>query len=238
MRPCNCTGKFGQPRLSQQICDLTVTQLTPHSAPKRGINLWAVFFPSFTPVRNLTVTGMSPKAWFMPTRLLPSFEGASSTKHMRNHSPQKKGGETKNSRALPLPLLNTKSMGQPQLTSTKSIPPFPISLAITSAAEASTLGLLPANWTPNIFSDGWRRRRDHSSLEPERRDCVTATKRCNSTFRRLTREKMIYSLHKWCPHRGQYITFERAFEIMRTFSLGFGCKNSPGFLLSSAGPDL
>ena len=41
---------------------ILVKQLMPHFPFKRGINLWAAFFPSLTPVRSLMVTGILPNA--------------------------------------------------------------------------------------------------------------------------------------------------------------------------------
>jgi hypothetical protein len=58
---------------------LTVKQAAPHSLANLGISLCALFFPSFTPVLNLTVTGISPNALFIPTKMRPSLPGASRT---------------------------------------------------------------------------------------------------------------------------------------------------------------
>jgi hypothetical protein len=57
----------------------TVMAATFHSAPILGISLCALLRPSLTPVRSLTVKGISPSARFIPTRIFPSFPAASST---------------------------------------------------------------------------------------------------------------------------------------------------------------
>ena len=57
----------------------TVIAEAPHSVARRGMSLCAVLRPSLTPVRSLTVTGMSPKDLFIPTTILPSLPAASST---------------------------------------------------------------------------------------------------------------------------------------------------------------
>ena len=43
------------------------------------MSLWALLRPSLTPVRSLTVTGISPSALFIPTTIFPSRPAASST---------------------------------------------------------------------------------------------------------------------------------------------------------------
>ena len=68
-------------------------------------------------------------------------------------------------RAEPLPVLYTRSIGQPQFTSTKSRLPAH-SLPMISAAGTSSWGLLPAICMPKTDSEGCRRTRDHSSFEP------------------------------------------------------------------------
>lgn len=60
------------------VIKLTVTALMPHGW-SFGINLCAVFLPSFTPVRTLMVRGMSPNALFIPRSIFPSRFGASRT---------------------------------------------------------------------------------------------------------------------------------------------------------------
>ena len=50
-----------------------------HSLLRRGMSLCAVFRPSLTPVRSLTMTGISPSALFIPMRIFPSRPAASST---------------------------------------------------------------------------------------------------------------------------------------------------------------
>ena len=55
--------------------------------------------------------------------------------------------------------------------------PRPHSLIIVSAVGTSVAGLLPAICTPNIVSDGCRLTKDHSSLEPERKDVARPTDR-------------------------------------------------------------
>ena len=87
---------------------------------------------------------------------------------------QLQDGHYKNVRAEPLPVRKTRSIGQPQFKSMKSMPPLH-SLVITSAVETSVAGLLPATCTPNIVSDGCRLTKDHSSLEPERKDVARPT---------------------------------------------------------------
>ena len=67
------------PETLKEVKYLTVMHPAPNSGPRRGINLWAVLRPSFTPVRSFTVTGMSPRALFIPTIILPSLAAASST---------------------------------------------------------------------------------------------------------------------------------------------------------------
>ena len=80
----HATEKKLQLSRSYQVEKLTVIQDAPNSGPSLGINLCAVFFPSFTPVLSLTVNGMSPSALFMPTMIRPSFPTASSTAHNVN----------------------------------------------------------------------------------------------------------------------------------------------------------
>src|SRR6266404_4905483 len=82
-------------------------------------------------------------------------------------------GQKKNARAEPLPVRNTRSIGHPQFRSTKSISLH--SFAKTSAVGTSVAGLLPATCTPNIVSHGCRRTKDHSSLEPERKEAARPT---------------------------------------------------------------
>ncbi len=83
-------------------------------------------------------------------------------------------GASQNIQAEPLPDLNTKSMGHPQLRSTKSTL-LPISFAMTSAVGTSVFGLFPATCTPNIDSEGCRLTSDHSSLEPDKKDVAKPT---------------------------------------------------------------
>lgn len=75
-----------------------MTALTPHSFWKRGMSLCATGWLLLTPVRILTVSGTSPSTFDMPTSDLPSFPACAR-------------------RADPAPLLKTRSIGQPQLTS-------------------------------------------------------------------------------------------------------------------------
>src|SRR6266702_2887693 len=153
---------------------------TFHSAPILGINLCALLRPSLTPVRILTVKGISPSARFIPTRIFPSLPAASSTVGDMSDStlstPYLNVSREKNVRAEPLPVRNTRSIGHPQFRSTKSIPPLH-SFANTSAVGASEVGLFPATCTPNIVLDGCRRTKDHSSLEPERKEVARPTNR-------------------------------------------------------------
>lgn len=153
---------------------------TFRSAPILGINLCALLRPSLTPVRSLMVKGISPSARFIPTRIFPSFPAASNTVgHMSDNSfstPYLHVSRERNVRAEPLPVRNTRSIGHPQFKSTKSMPPLH-SFANTSAVGASVMGLLPATCTPNIVSDGCRRTKDHSSLEPARKEVAKPTNR-------------------------------------------------------------
>jgi len=150
-----------------------VMQPTPHSELSLGMSLCAVLRPSLTPVRSLTVTGISPSALFIPTTIRPSFAGVSSTgSHIVSQS--KVIVERDDLRADPLPVLNTRSMGQPQFMSTKSIP-LANSLPRTSAVGTIVEGLLPASWTPKMYSDGCRRTRDHSSREEVRKEVARPT---------------------------------------------------------------
>lgn len=156
------------------------------------MSLCAVFLPSLTPVRSLTVRGMSPSALFIPTRILPNLPGVSSTveKVRTNHNYEdvrqhrafgryqtiEDSFEIRKvySRAEPLPDRNTKSIGHPQFKSTKSTPPEN-SLPMISATEVNGAGLLPASWIPNMLSDGCLRTRDHSSLEPCKKEVASPT---------------------------------------------------------------
>ena len=151
---------------------LTVIADTPNSGPNRGISLCAVFFPSFTPDLSFTVTGISPSALFMPTTILPSFPTASRT---NARQPQTSVYNRGNLRAEPEPVLYTRSIGQPQLRSTKSR--FPAhSRPMISAAGTRSVGLLPAICMPNVASDGCRRTSDHSSFEPCKKDMARPTR--------------------------------------------------------------
>lgn len=150
---------------------------TFHSELILGISLCDVLWPSFTPVRSFTVSGISPSALFMPARIFPSFPAASSTSATPSVDMARKrkpSQEERDVRAEPLPVRKTRSMGHPQFRSTKSRPPAH-SRAITSAVETSVAGLLPASWTPNICSEGCRRTRDHSSFEPVRKEVARPT---------------------------------------------------------------
>jgi hypothetical protein len=135
--------------------------------------LWAVFRPSFTPVRSFTVTGISPRALFIPTTIFPSLAGASSTTKDLYTELSKKD-MTRDTQAEPLPVRKTKSIGQPQFRSTKSMLP-PHSFDMTSAAGTRMAGLFPASWTPNVRSDGCLRTSDHSSFDPARNDVARPT---------------------------------------------------------------
>lgn len=126
----------------------TVTALTPHSFWNRGMSLCAVGWLLLTPVRILTVRGVSPRTLLMPTSDLPSLPAWARS-------------------AEPAPLLKTRSIGQPQLMSwcaqvtksagrafvrerlayapRKSIWVF---LTIASAAGTSTWGFEPQICTP------------------------------------------------------------------------------------------
>ena len=48
---------------------------------------------------------------------------------------------------------------------------------MTSAVGTRFAGLFPATWTPKTDSDGCRRTRDHSSLEPARKEVARPTER-------------------------------------------------------------
>lgn len=63
--------------LYRRIPRLTVIQPAPHSAEARGISLCATLWLSLMPVRSFTVTGISPKARFIPVMILPSFPAES-----------------------------------------------------------------------------------------------------------------------------------------------------------------
>jgi len=142
-----------------------------HSVLRRGISLWAVFRPSLTPVRSFTVTGISPRALFMPIKILPNFPGVSSTKEYMS---MQKEILSYDAHAEPLPVRKTRSIGQPQLMSTKSM--FPAhSLAMISAVGTRVEGLFPATWTPNIDSEGCRLTKDHSSFDPPRNEVASPT---------------------------------------------------------------
>ena len=79
-----------------------------------------------------------------------------------------------NVQAEPLPVRKTRSIGQPQLISTKST--FPThSFAMTSAVGTMVTGLFPAICTPKVDSEGWRRTSDHSSLDPDRNEVASPT---------------------------------------------------------------
>jgi hypothetical protein len=164
---------------------------TFHSALILGISLWAVFRPSLTPVRNLIVRGISPSALFIPVRIFPSFPAASSTvSSMSIKYPLLEGGRYDDVRAEPLPVRKTRSIGQPQFKSIKSMP-RPHSFIIVSAVGTRVAGLLPATCTPNIVSDGCRLTKDHSSLEPERKDVARPTDRLLSVS-----QKIVYRVQK------------------------------------------
>lgn len=70
--------------------------------------------------------------------------------------------------------MNTRSIGQPQFRSTKSIL-GPHSRAIASAAGTKVAGLFPASCTPKIPSEGCLRTRDHSSFDPARKEVANPT---------------------------------------------------------------
>lgn len=146
-----------------------------HSAPILGISLWALLRPSLTPARILMVRGISPSALFIPISIFPNFPAASSTvsEESFQHSIPRRTLQ-RAIRAEPLPVRKTRSIGQPQFKSMKSMPPLH-SLAINSAVGTSVAGLLPATCTPNIVSDGCRLTKDHSSLEPDRKDVARPT---------------------------------------------------------------
>ena len=76
--------------------------------------------------------------------------------------------------------------------SMKSMPP-PHSLVITSAVGTSVAGLLPAICTPNIVSDGCRLTKDHSSLEPERKDVARPTDCLLSVSQEIVRKTLTFS---------------------------------------------
>lgn len=137
------------------------------------MSLCALFFPSFTPVRNFTVIGISPSALFMPAMILPSLPAASST-IMHCQQVENIQVHNRDAHADPLPCLYTRSIGHPQLRSTKSR--FPAhSRPMVSAAGTRSEGLLPASCTPNMDSEGCRRTSDHSSFEPCRKESARPT---------------------------------------------------------------
>ena len=148
---------------------------TFHSAPILGISLWALLRPSLTPVRILMVRGISPSALFIPISIFPNLPAASSTVSVEPFQRSiPRGTLQRTIRAEPLPVRKTRSIGQPQFKSMKSMPPLH-SLAINSAVGTSVAGLLPATCTPNIVSDGCRLTKDHSSLEPDLKDVAKPT---------------------------------------------------------------
>jgi hypothetical protein len=105
--------------------------------------------------------------------------------------------------AEPLPVLNTRSMGHPQLTSTKSM--FPAhSFERTSAVGTRDEGLFPATWTPKIPSLGCLRTNDHSSLDPWRKEVARPTEKHRASLRLASYidfDFLTYFLHKLCqPH--------------------------------------
>ena len=147
---------------------------TFHSALILGISLWALLRPSLTPVRILMVRGISPSALFIPISIFPNFPAASSTVSKESFQRSIPRTLQRAIRAEPLPVRKTRSIGQPQFKSMKSM--FPLdSFAINSAVGTSVVGLLPATCTPNIVSDGCRLTKDHSSLEPDRKDVARPT---------------------------------------------------------------
>jgi len=121
------------------------------------------------------VRGISPSALFIPISIFPNFPAASSTAGEASfqHSIPRQTLQ-RAIRAEPLPVRKTRSIGQPQFKSIKSMPP-PHSLAISSAVGTSVAGLFPASCTPNIVSDGCRLTKDHSSLELDRKDVARPT---------------------------------------------------------------
>jgi len=149
-------------------------------------------------------------------------------------------GRKKNARALPLPALKTKSIGHPQLTSTKSTPPEPNSCAMASAAETRTLGRFPASWTPKMDSEGWRRRRDHSSFEPERSGRERATVWAGWWIKMELGAGgyKTYFRRRWCLRLDRRRVFGRAFFLMSKRCIENTERNLRGFLLSSMEPDL
>ena len=180
VRPCSCVCDRIPHADGVAYIKLTVMAATFHSAPILGINLCALLRPSLTPVRSLIVKGISPRARFIPIRIFPSFPAASNTVgEMSDNSlstPYSHVSRERNVRAEPLPVRNTRSIGHPQFKSTKSMPLLH-SFANTSAVGARVMGLLPAICTPNIVSDGCRRTKDHSSLEPARKEVAKPTNR-------------------------------------------------------------
>src|SRR5258708_29704850 len=177
--------------LVKRLGGLTAMAATFHSAPILGINLCALLWPSLTPVRILIVRGISPSALFIPIRIFPNFPAAHSTVSEEDLSTFCfKTDTAKSVRAEPLPVLKTRSIGQPQFKSTKSMPLPLHSLAMTSAVGTSVVGLLPATCTPNIVSDGCRLTKDHSSLEPDKRAVARPTM-CPMNF---LKEKHILAL--------------------------------------------
>ena len=150
-----------QYKWSYRLSLLTETAPAPQACAL-GKSLCAVGRLSFTPVRILTVTGMSPRAYDMPLTIFPSLVPMLSTTNVNRI---RAVGTLVDLRALPAPCWYTKSIGQPQLRSTKSILPSHC-LPMTSAVLAKLAGVLPAIWTPKMRSEGCRRTSDHSSFEP------------------------------------------------------------------------
>lgn len=120
-------------------------------------------------------------------------------------------------RADPLPCLNTRSIGHPQFTSTKSMPPAS-SLAMTSAVGTRFAGLFPATCTPNVFSEGCRRTSDHSSFDPAKNELAspTETVTCQTKGMHLQKREP-HSRHRLCPPRGTHRADGMAIQVTCEF---------------------
>lgn len=141
------------------------------------------------------------------------------------------------SRADPLPCLYTRSIGQPQLMSTKSRLPAQTLLMI-SAAGTRSWGLLPAICMPKIFSEGWRLTSDHSSFEPWRKEFASPT----DSYSQESPSRRWDAIRTFSAGNVGTIVYTKTAEWLMnelkwTARLLLGV-DSPGFQPSSRAPDL
>ena len=192
---------------------------TPHSVCARAKILWVVCFAE-VPVRSLIVSGISPSASDMPRTMRPSLLAWSSS-------------------AEPAPLLYTRSMGHPQLTSTKSRP-LPTSRASTSAAGTRYSGFDPHTCVPKIRSPSQRRVRLHSDAWPEVNDSAKPispqwmSDPSDAHTRRNGKLPVVvsgarYSSPRQCSRRfsaGRTLARSAAASLARTLRTAFSCSSS------------